>query len=78
MEKDRSNLFVGFLLGAAAGAIAGYLLAGGRKEDLAAHLKTAAANIQEELGKQFQQGQELVDELTRQAGEFFEEKNKSA
>jgi len=76
MEKDRSALFFGFLLGAAAGAIAGYMLAGGRKEDLANHLKTAAATIQDELGKQFQQGEELIDELTRQAGDFFEEKNK--
>ena len=77
MEKDRSNLFLGFLLGAAAGAIAGYILAGGKKEELAANLKTAAANIQDELSKQFQQGEELIEELARKAGDFFEEKKET-
>jgi len=66
-------MLLGFLLGAAAGAVAGYLLAGGRKEDLAGNLKTAAGELKDELGKQFQKGEELVDELTKKAGDLFNE-----
>ena len=73
MENERSNLLLGFLLGAAAGAVAGFLMAGGRKEDLTEGLKTAAENIKDELGKQFQKGEELIDELTRSTGELFDE-----
>ena len=73
MENERSDLLLGFLLGAAAGAIAGFLMAGGRKEDLTEGLKTAAESIKDELGKQFKKGEELVDELTRQTGDLFDE-----
>ena len=73
MEKERTNLLLGFLLGAAAGAVAGFLMAGGSKEDLTDGLKKAAENIKDELGKQFQKGEELVDELTRRAGDLFDE-----
>ena len=73
MENDRSKMLLGFLLGAAAGAVAGYLLAGGKKEDLAGNLKSAAGNIKDELSKQFQKGEELVDELAKKAGDLFHE-----
>ena len=77
MENERSKLILGFLLGAAAGAVAGYILAGGKKELLAEDLKMASGKIKEELEDYFKHGETLMSDLAQQAGDLFGEKKSS-
>jgi gas vesicle protein len=74
MDNDRSKLFFGFLLGVAAGAVAGYLLAGGKKEELEQNLHSASGKIRDELKDYLEKGEALLNDLAEQAGSLFEEK----
>ncbi|CAN5374072.1 hypothetical protein BH11BAC2_BH11BAC2_11800 [soil metagenome] len=76
MER-KSGLLITFLLGAAAGAAVGYLLASGKSEEITADIKEAADKIKEEFGKQMDRGKDLVDEVKKKAEETFGTSNPS-
>ena len=58
----------------AAGAVAGYLLAGGKKEELEQNMQSAAGKIKEELKDYLEKGESLLNDLAEQASTLFEDK----
>lgn len=70
MERKSSLLF-SFLLGAAAGAAVGYLLASGKAEELTSDLKETAEHLKNEIDKQVERGKEIIEEVKHKAEETF-------
>jgi hypothetical protein len=67
MEKDNAKVILGLLAGAAAGLIAGYLLAGGNKDELIGSVRSAAGEIKDEIERIPAQGEALMDETDKES-----------
>ncbi len=62
MER-KSGLILSFIIGAAAGAAIGYLLAGGKSDELMSDVKDAANKVKDEFEKQFEKGKDFLSDI---------------
>jgi gas vesicle protein len=70
MER-KSGLLFSFLLGAAAGAAVGYLLANGKAEELTSDLKETAEKLKSEIDRQVEKGKEFIEDIKDKAEQTF-------
>jgi predicted acylesterase/phospholipase RssA len=68
MNRTTSTLLT-FVAGAAAGALVGYLLAGGKTEDIKANVD----HLKEEFEKNLEKGKEILAKIKDMANEETEE-----
>ena len=68
MNRTTSTLLT-FIAGAAAGALVGYLMAGGKTEDIKANVD----HLKEEIEKNLEKGKEFLSKLKEMATEETEE-----
>ena len=72
MEDKKSNGFLLFILGAAAGVALGYFLASDNKEEIIEDLKTTAKKVRDNLEEEIEKGKHFVEDLKHKVNEIID------
>jgi hypothetical protein len=62
-ENNGSKILMAFVAGAALGAVLGYFLNSGRKDELASDLKEGAANLKSTIDSGLSKARDILDTL---------------
>ncbi|MBK9730098.1 MAG: YtxH domain-containing protein [Chitinophagaceae bacterium] len=69
--NHHSKFLLALLIGAAAGAAAGFYLASDNKEEIVEDLKNAAGKVKDELENELEKGKQIVEDLKLKLNELL-------
>ncbi len=70
-SKDKSAMLMAFVLGAAAGAAIGYILASPKKDELIGDIKQTAAKVKDGIKSVLEKGQKLADDVAKETDDIL-------